>query len=526
MKKNVKLWALLLAVIMVFSMALSACNSSDDGNKDDGEEVVIVYGVPSTWNQLIAMNPASAYHLEINEKIYDKLIRLNEDGIGEPRAAKSWSMSDDMKTITFKLQEELYWHDGEKVTSADWLFSLGLMTSEYGSQCVTQDKYSAIEGTGPSGLLEAGATLGVEAPDEYTLVIHLKQAMSPDTFFYNYAAMIYVLPEHLLGDLDPANLLEWEYWSAPVGSGPCRFVSETTGTEIVLEAVDNYPIGELQFDKLIYRVIATDAAVSTMLAGEINAYYYGFTSDGVSPLKNTEGVRLELFDSVSTFSGLAVNNERFDTAFRKAVNYAIDKDLIVESLYNGDGTATNTAVRENSEYCVNTWEGRNVDLAEQYLAESSWQPGAKLSLACSPGLREQMAAIIQQNLADIGIEIEIITVDTPSVLAGLQDGTYDMGMCNYTSGGSPTWIVASNMFGLNVANIIDTSPYVELQGQVGIATDSGEIKSIATEFQSYCDENMPFVPIAHQYTWFMFSDWFKNVSAMETAACWEWICDK
>ncbi len=504
----------------------NASSDAEGGETGDDEDVVIIIGIPNTWNQLIAPQPASAYHIEVCEKIYDRLGRLNEAGEAEPRAAESWELSDDMKTITFHLRDNSYFHDGVQVTSADWRWTIEMMTSETGSNFITQDKYPCIEGTNDAGLLEEGSELGIETPDDYTLIVHLKTPMTVDSFFYNYGFLWYVLPKHILENEDMNNPLEWAYWQNPIGSGPCKFVSQDAGaTEITLDAVDDYPVGDLQFDRLIFRVIQSDSAASAYLAGEINFYYLGFTEETMAPLVGVEGLRADRMDGISSFSAIAINNERFDVNFRKAVNAAIDKDMLVEAMYAGDADATNTSVRQSSDYCVNTWSGRDVDAAKEYLAASSFDASQTVSFAISAGRGEQIGAIVQQNLAEIGINVELITLDTTTTLAGMTDGTYDMGIVNYTSGGNPTWICSTNLFGLDVGHI-DDAEYLELQAQASLCTDPAEMTEIAAEFQALCDEEMPFVALFHYYSYYIMSDWLSNVSAIETTACYEWIVSK
>ena len=554
--KNLKKTLALLLVLAMCLALFAACGGDDSATKDqpdtttpsdttgtpDGsaepaggdtgsdaatgdDETVIVIGIPNTWNQLIAPQPASAYHLEVCEKIYDRLARLNEAGEAEPRAAESWELSDDMKTITFHLRENSYFHDGVQVTSADWRWSIELMTSEAGSNFVTQDKFPCIEGTNDAGLLEDGAELGIETPDEFTLVVHLKQPMTVDSFIYNYGFLWYVYPKHILENEDMSNPLEWSYWQNPIGSGPCKFVSQDAGaTEITLDAVKDYPVGNIQFDRLIFRVISQDAAASAYLSGEINLYYMGFTQETMAPLVGVEGLRADRMDNVSSFSALAINNERFDSNFRHAVNLAIDKDMLVEAMYSGDADATNTPVRQNSEYCDNTWAGRDVDAAKEYLAKSNYD-GSTLSFAISAGRGEQIGAVVQQGLAEVGINVELITLDTATTLAGLTDGTYDMGIVNYTSGGNPTWICSTNMFGLNVGHI-DDAKYLELRDQASLCTDPAEMTKIAGEFQDLIDEEQPFVPLFHYYSYYIMSDWLSNVSSIETTACYDWVVSK
>ena len=549
MKKRTKLAAISLVVILAITMILGACNNntptntgstpaptpsqpapsqpSGGGDSSGDEAVVITMGLPVSWNHLIPYHPPTAYQIEVCTVIFDLLTRINDKGDIEPRAAESWSSSDDLSSLTINLRKDLYWHDGQQVTSKDWRFTFELMTSPAAAELISQGKLEFFAGTNIGGQLEAGQTLGLETPDDFTLIINFKSPISAYSFFTNYAYMLFVLPEHLLSSQDPSNILEWDYWRAPIGSGPCRFVSENAGVEIVLDAVDNYPIGDLQFDRLIYRVVTPDAAVSALLAGEINGgYYTGFTQDTIAPLEGVAGVRTELMTSVSTFSALCINNEKYDADFRKAINYAIDKEMICQAIYFGDADPSNTSLRPTSPMAVETWQGRNLDLAREHLDKSSYTPGAPLKLACAPGLRTDIAAVLQQNFADIGIQVEIITQEQPSVLTGLSDGTFDLGIGSFSSMAFPTWITNMPIFFQNLCHIEDQSLYFAYRDQASVATNDAEMSKVAEEFQALWEDEMPAAPLWHAYGWYIFSDWLQNVTALETSACWQWVVAK
>lgn len=540
-----KLTALLLALVMCFA-CLTACgnNSSDnsdttptpdtnevstpatgevtDTQQSSGDKAVVV-GIPNTWNTMVPMNPGSAYTLEVGGLIFDMLIRINTDGTGEPRGAESWEMSDDLSTITFHLRKDSYWHDGEQVTSADWRFMIELMTSADGSQCVTQDKFAVIEGTEAGGKLAEGETLGIETPDDFTLIVHLKIAMSADTFFYNYAKMWFALPEHILSGYDSADLLNWDFWQNPVGSGPCVFVSESSGTELVMKAFDNYYY-DLDFDTLIYRVVKTDAAISALMAGELDIYYYGWTPDDLLVVQDNPNLHVEELVGATSLHFMSMNNDKFSADVRKAINLAIDKEMIVSAVYGGAGAASNTSVRPGSDYCANTWTGRDVETAKAMLDAAGFDYSKPVTLATSTGLGESIAAIIQQNLSDIGITVDIVTADVSTVLAGARDGTYDMCLKNNSSGGSPTWLVSSDL-SLNAKTVscVTDGKYDEFAAAINVATDPAEIARLSAEFQEYCDEQMPLSVLCHSYEYYVLSARVSNVSVIETTAPWEWV---
>ena len=532
-----KLVALLLSLTMCLT-CLTACGGDTNGESStaptsspsasgdvaqtSGEKTVVV-GIPSTWNTLVPMNPGSAYSLEVAGFIFDMLIRINTDGNGEPRDAESWEMSDDLSTITLHLREDSYFHDGEQVTSDDWRFTIELMTSEYGSACVTQDKYSIITGTEAGGRLAEGETLGSETPDEFTLVVHLKEPMNADTFFFNYAKMWFVLPEHLLADEDPANLVNWDFWQNPVGSGPFTFVSETSGTELTLSAYEDYYY-DLDFDTMVYRVVTTDAALSALMANELDIYYYSWTPDELLTVEGNENLHVEELKGATSLHFLTLSNVVFNAQARQAINLAIDKEMILNAVYGGAGVASNTSIRPSSEYCKDSWTGRDVETAKTLLAESGLDTSKTYILATSQGRGEDVAAIIQQNLAEIGLTIEIATGDTTSVLAGARDGTYDMCLKNNSSGGSPTWVVNSELsLATKTVSRVSDPKYDEYAAAINQATDSNEIMTLSEEFQQYCDEQMPFSVLCHTYEYYVLSNRVSNVSVVETTAPWEWV---
>lgn len=84
------------------------------------------------------------------------------------------------------------------------------------------------------------------------------------------------------------------------------------------------------------------------------------------------------------------------------------------------------------------WE-RNVDKAKELLAEAGWDSGKTLKMVVTSA-RESMAAVIQQNLAEAGLNIEVQTVELATMFSGLQDGTYDLGICGSTAMDYPLWM--------------------------------------------------------------------------------------
>lgn len=78
--------------------------------------------------------------------------------------------------------------------------------------------------------------------EPYTLKLTFKAPTTPEDFLLDRNREFYVLPTHLLGESAPEDVLSLELWNAPVGSGPCKFVSETAGSQLVLASNPDYPL--------------------------------------------------------------------------------------------------------------------------------------------------------------------------------------------------------------------------------------------------------------------------------------------
>lgn len=152
------------------------------------------------------------------------------------------------------------------------------------------------------------------------------------------------------------------------------------------------------------------------------------------------GLSVERSTEPTTAAVFLINNQNVqDKRIRQAMSYAIDKELLIEQTLQGQGVASTTCIIPGSPYEIDTkWE-RDVDKAKELLAEAGWDSSRVLKMVVTSA-RESMAAVIQQNLAEAGIQIEVQTVELATMFSGLQDGTYDLGICGSTAMDYPLWM--------------------------------------------------------------------------------------
>lgn len=134
-------------------------------------------------------------------------------------------------------------------------------------QTLGRTTFAGLAGTDETGAAVAGEKLGVEAVDEYTLKLTFTSPTLPEEFLVDKNRDIYVLPTHLLQDIPPEELMTDDFWLAPVGSGPCQYVSEVSGSTLVLKSNQNYQLGAPGFDTLTITVMDKANLLTALIAG-------------------------------------------------------------------------------------------------------------------------------------------------------------------------------------------------------------------------------------------------------------------
>ena len=266
-----KLSALFLALLLALS--LSACGG---GGEDAGAQAVVRCGLSSAWDSLMPYNSPSGsnYSRIIYDKIYDRLAYVHADGTLDPRGAESWESADGGYAVLFHLDQGAAFHDGTPVTAEHWADTIALLTDP---DCPTLGRaaFSVLAGTDDNGAAVEGEALGAEAVDDYTLRLTFKTPTTPEDFLLDRNREYYVLPTHLLEGVEPSQLMDLELWDKPIGSGPCKFVSETPGSQLVLEANKDYQLGAPGFDQLVIRVIDKSNLLTSLIAGDLDYYAFG-----------------------------------------------------------------------------------------------------------------------------------------------------------------------------------------------------------------------------------------------------------
>lgn len=491
--------ALLLTLALALPLGGCASQPAEEGPKEEvTAERVVQYGLSNPWDSLMPYNSPSGsnYSRIIYDKIYDRLAYVHADGTVTARAAQSWESVEDGYGIVFHLNPDCAFHDGTPVTAEHWVETIALLTDE-NCPALGRSAFSVLTGTDENGVATGTEELGVKAVDEHTLQFTFKTPTIPEEFLLDKNREYYVLPTHLLEGVDPAELMEQDLWAAPVGSGPCEFVSEVTGNSLTLKANEDYQLGAPGFDTLVITVMDKSSLLTALIAGDLDYYAFGGSvSADNAPTATEAGFTVSESEAPNTFYELMLNCQTLsDARIRRAVEYALDKELLCEQSTGGYGEVTSTSILPTCESYPGPGETtRNVELSMDLLEEAGYD-GETYTLACTSN-RSGLAALMQQQLAEAGIQTTIETVDSATLFSGMSDGLYDMAIASHTPSALPLWFVESRFSAENnIFHVDDLSPYLTGIDAIRTETDQEARKALVAQLDGLLAEERPFIPL-------------------------------
>jgi len=504
----------MVALITVIVMAITACTSqqaattapvasaSPTAQTEEYMDKSVSIGISSSWGSLCPYAASDQISTALYDNLYEKLVFIDGDYSISPRAAKSWEASEDGKVLTFHLDENMTWHDGQPVTAGDWVFAAQMATNaDYAT--VRKASFAVFEGTDDSGNETSSGSIAWTAQDDYTLQMTLKNGTEIEAFLGSNNLSFYPLPKHLLSDVPAAELLENSFWLAPVGCGALKYESETTGTELVLATNQDYYQGAPKFGKLIYKVIATDAQAAAFISGELDLSFSTIYLDDCKAIEASSNgaVTVDYAGIPNGIYMLAYNNATLsDTRIRKAISCAIDRDQIINVIFQDLAKKTLCPFITGGDYYMPSIDESIVyDLqkAKALLDEAGFDYSKTYTFGAVTGVRANIAAMMQQSLEEIGVKIEIQTGDAYTILTGLRSGNYDMGMWGTTMITTDPATCASVYSPGVTFNFGMSDEYAKLLGNISASTSKEARVQAAQDFQTYYIEDCPDTVVCH-----------------------------
>ena len=545
-----------VAASLAGAMLLTACGGSGGANQTSaaaggsaetsaaaeagstGGEKVITMAQTGDWDTFMPMNTTNAGADNVIELMFDRLMVINTDGTFGPRLAESWETNEAQDKITYHLNENAKWQDGEPVTAEDVVYSAQVASSsEYSYLRRIRMQYFA--GTDETGCETGTDSIEVAALDDHTVEFTLKAPMDPAIIYALVNRDFFIMPKHLLDSISDADLVNDAFWQKPIGSGPCIFDSMESGVSIEFKANKDYYLGAPDFDRLVFKKVQSSNLLSGLMSGDIDV----LSGNSQIPLadweaaKNTQGI---VTKSVPTFAYqyMAMNTARdyLTEDVRHAISLAINRQVIVDQLLQGEARIAIGPLAEDHPYFDEKLLPIEYDpeKAKSMLEAAGWDSNRELQVLVSTGneVREKSAILIQQDLQKIGIKTKIQTLDFPTLLTNARNGDYDL--CFIGSAGSvdPSESVPNVTAGYmnNFAQLSD--PTLGQIGESGAKEITFEArKKIYDQYQEELFKQMPMAFLYHTNDLFAYNEKLENVreGAIDyniNKNVWEWKVNK
>ncbi|MHC9044343.1 ABC transporter substrate-binding protein [Microbacterium saperdae] len=419
-----------LGALCVAGMLLVGCTAPQPAEPDaDVETSANLYLVqkPATFNTL---KPAQAAEALTMSLIFDNLFTTDPNYEYTPRLAESWEISDDATTFTFHLREGLKWSDGEPFSADDVLFTYNLAANPevggaWSARLAGVEGYAAVQDGSASELA------GLTAPDENTVVFTLTEPNAGFMSLIGYGPVFYILPQHVLGEKDPATLLEDPWFQLPTtGMGPYDMKAFNVDQDIELVANENYRT-DVGIDKLFLKMLTSDVATAQLGTGEIDLVQVSALDLDV--VKALPGVSVTSKPSPG-FTRVSVNITKpqfADPRFRQAMLYAIDRQGIIDGVLGGEATLLNSDILTSWALPDDLEEYKyDPEKAKELLADAGYDTSQEVKLSWIPGQRDrdQIVNVIIENLNAVGIKAIANQVDGAALIDSYTDLSYDMGV--------------------------------------------------------------------------------------------------
>lgn len=393
----------ILVVLASMILLFTGCGEKN-GAKKVKEELIIAQDGESKSLDIHQGN--DGFSLRANRLIYSRLVEADENMQIHPGLAESWQQLDD-RTMQFKLRKGIKFHNGDDFTAEDVKFSFERMMNS------------------PRIAFVLPPIERIDVVDDYTVNIVTKTPFGPLLAHLSHPALGMVSKKLLTEN--PEALKE-----KPIGTGSYKFKEWIYGDKLVLEKnEDFYDKNERGLKYIIFKnvVEASNRAIG-LETGEIDIAT-PISSVDEENIKNNPKLQLLTKPSISyTYIGMNMTKAPLnDIRVRKAINYAIDKQAIIDVILNGNGKIATSPIApgvfgftdktKNYEY--------NVEKAKELMKEAGYENGFTTSILVFSGeANTQTAEIVQAYLKEIGIDLKIEIVEVSAYWDMTERGVHNL----------------------------------------------------------------------------------------------------
>lgn len=439
MKNNILKYIFFIFIILIAIVTIYIINNNEQHEQDEVENVANQEEVEQILNLGIAgfdiMNPIlsnNKYVQSISKLIYEPLISINNNYELENCIASEWAKTSE-NTYVIKLKENVVWSNEKKCTAEDVLYTIDRLKENTNSNIYIYNVQYIVQ---------------AEIVDTYTIKITLSKEIP----FFEYNLNFPIMCKAYFGE---ESFWDSEKSKAPIGTGKYK-ITEIQGSKITLTKNENY----WKDEKSQIQTIRIN------LYETIGEMYNDFKL-GKLDLVNTTNVNIEDYigtigynkieDIGREYDYLAFNMESNILSIievRQAISYAIDKNAIISSIYNGKYTVSDFPLPTTSWlYQGNNENIYNPEKAKQILQDNGWEfkynywqkyvnyytrkLNFRLVVNSSNATRVAVAEVIKSQLEAIGIKVTIVQANDYTYNNYKTNKNYDMILCGTYIGTSP-----------------------------------------------------------------------------------------
>jgi peptide/nickel transport system substrate-binding protein len=464
--------------VYLLLVGLSLCGCSR--KPADDTLVVIIESSPTNLDPRIGIDAQSE---RIGELLFDALLHRDEHFNLYPWVAESWEIPDPL-TYIFHLRHDVKFHDGRPLTSRDVKWTLdSIATGKIRSTKTGTFKY--VDHT--------------EAPDDFTFIIHLKEP---------YAALLWNLSNRAIGIVPEGS--DEKFGMKPVGSGSFKFGSFEQDKEVVLERNDQYWGEKAKVPRVRFTVVpdSTTRALELQKGSADVAPPGSLNPDTYVALRGNPQIKqMQAPGTVYTYLAMNLRDPILkDVRVRQALAYAIDREPLIHYLWRDLARPANSLLPpqhwaydgEVATYAHDPQKARALLDAAGYPAKD----GVRFHLTMKTSTEEStrlMAAVLQQQLRDVGIALDIRSFEFATFFSDVQKGAFQLYSLRWIGGNEDPdmfeYVFDSSSFPPVRANRgFYSNPRVDaLLAQARKEVDQEKRKQFYFEVQRIVAEDLPYI---------------------------------
>jgi peptide/nickel transport system substrate-binding protein len=466
---------IIITLLALTLLLLPGCS----GQPDPDTLVMIIESSPTNLDPRVGVDAQSE---RIDELLFDSLVRRDEHFNLRPWLADSWEIPDP-QTYIFHLRHRVRFQNGQPLTARDVKWTLDSLISGKLRSAKTST-YAPVD--------------HVDAPDDYTVVFHLKESFAP---------LLWNLSDGAIG-IVPYGSGE-DFNRHPIGSGPFRFVSAQQDKEVVIERNPGYWATPAKMARVRFKVIpdATTRALE-LRKQSADVAINALTADTVVTLQRDRD--LTVMESPGTIYAYLAMNLRDpilkDVRVRQAIAYAINVQPVIHYLLRDQAQpAYSVLPPQHWAYDADVAKYQyDPDRARKILDDAGYRPvnGIRFSITMKTSTEEStrlLAAVLQQQLHEVGIALDIRSFEFATFFADITKGAYQFHSLRWIGGNLDPdifeHIFGSNSFAPKRANrTFYSNPRVDKLIREGRATiDQQRRKMIYDQIQQILAEELPYI---------------------------------